>query len=108
MLQVGGKLDATDSEGLTPAMWACYFDQLHNLQMLQNALARIDPEEDAILRDSDCCGQSVIHWAVKGVGSLECLEVSKGVCACDQDRVSLYPINTISSRQLMRIKKNIN
>ena len=26
----------------------------------------------------------------------------------DQDGVSLYNINTISSRQIMRIKKNIN
>ena len=27
---------------------------------------------------------------------------------CDQDRISPYNINTISSRQVMRIKKNIN
>ena len=26
----------------------------------------------------------------------------------DQDRISLYNINTISSRQVTRIKKNIN
>ena len=73
-------MDAADSEGLTPAMWACYFDQLRNLQMLQNALARTDPEEDAIFRDTDCYGQSVIHWAVKGVGYLECLKVNESIC----------------------------
>ena len=72
-------MNAVDSEGMTPAMWACHFDQLRNLQLLQDALARIDPEEDALFRDTDCYGQSVIHWAVKGLGSLECLEVSKGV-----------------------------
>ena len=27
---------------------------------------------------------------------------------CDQDRISPYNINTISSRQVIRIKKNIN
>ena len=27
---------------------------------------------------------------------------------CDQDRISLYTINTISSRQVMKIKKNID
>ena len=27
---------------------------------------------------------------------------------CDQDRISSYTISTISSRQVMRIKKNIN
>ena len=27
---------------------------------------------------------------------------------CDQDRISPYTISTISSRQVMRIKKNIN
>lgn len=73
-------MDAADSEGLTPTMWACYFDQLRNLQMLQNALARTDPEEDAIFRDTDCHGQSVIHWAVKGMGSLECLKVNESIC----------------------------
>lgn len=77
LLQVGGNLNAVDSEGLTPAMWACYFDQLQNLQFLHKALSRIDPEEDAIFRDTDCYGQCVIHWAVKGVGSLQCLEVIK-------------------------------
>lgn len=77
LLQVGGNLNAVDSEGLTPAMWACYFDQLQNLQLLHKALSRIDPEEDAIFRDTDCYGQYVIHWAVKGVRSLQCLEVKQ-------------------------------
>lgn len=75
LLQFGGSLHAVDSEGLTPAMWACYFDQLHNLQVLHDALCRLDPQEDAIFKDTDCYGQSVIHWSVKGAGSLECLEV---------------------------------
>ena len=84
LLQVGGNLNAVDSEGLTPAMWACYFDQLQNLQFLHKALSRIDPEEDAIFRDTDCYGQCVIHWAVKGVGSLQCLEVIKKASYCTQ------------------------
>lgn len=74
LLQVGGSLYAVDSEGLTPAMWACYFDQPQNLQVIHHALSRIDPQEDAIFKDTDCYGQSVMHWSVKGAGSLECLE----------------------------------
>jgi len=74
LLQAGGNINAVDSEGLNPAMWACHFDQIQNLQVLHQALSRTDPEEDAIFKDTDCYGQSVIHWAVKGVGSLECLE----------------------------------
>lgn len=77
LLQVGGNINAVDSEGLNPAMWACHFDQIQNLQVLHQALSRTHPEEDAIFKDTDCYGQSVIHWAVKGVGSLECLEVFK-------------------------------
>lgn len=77
LLQFGGKISTADKEGLTPTMWACHFDQLHNLQMLQQALSKIDPQEDAIFTDTDCNGQSVIHWAVKGAGTLECLEVSE-------------------------------
>ena len=78
LLQVGGSLYAVDSEGLTPAMWACYFDQPQNLQVIHRALSRIDSQEDAIFKDTDCYGQSVMHWSVKGAGSLECLEVSVG------------------------------
>lgn len=74
LLQFGGNISTVDKEGLTPTMWACHFDQLHNLQMLQQALSRIDPQEDAIFTDTDCNGQSIIHWAVKGAGTLECLE----------------------------------
>ena len=75
LLQFGGNISTVDKEGLTPTMWACHFDQLHNFQMLQQALSRIDPQEDAIFTDTDCNGQSIIHWAVKGAGTLECLEV---------------------------------
>ena len=78
LLQVGGSLDAVDSDGLTPAMWACYFDQPQNLQVIHHALSRTDPQGDAVFKDTDCYGQSVMHWSVKGAGSLECLEVSLG------------------------------
>ena len=77
LLQNGGDLNAKDREGLTAAMWACHFDQLQNLQALQMALSRIDPEEDALLKESDNCGQMAIHWAVRGMGTLECLQVYK-------------------------------
>lgn len=73
LLQYGGNMSATDNEGLTPAMWACHFDQLGNLRILKSALARMDPRDDAVLEDTDCCGRTVIHWAVNRTGSLECL-----------------------------------
>ena len=74
LLQYGGNISATDNEGLTPAMWACHFDQLGNLRILKSALARIDPRDDAVFEDTDCCGRTVIHWAVNRTGSLKCLE----------------------------------
>ena len=40
--------------------------------------------------------------------SAACTIVNPLTPMSDQDRISPYKINTISSRQVMRIKKNIN
>ena len=37
-----------------------------------------------------------------------CFELNPFTPTSDQDRISPYNINTISSRQVMRIEKNIN
>lgn len=95
LLQFGGSLHAVDSEGLTPAMWACYFDQLHNLQFLHDALCRLDPQEGAIFKDTDCYGQCVIHWSVKGAGSLECFEVFGKEMMRDEIVVALHVFKNV-------------
>ena len=76
LLQHGAKVNAVDGEDLTPAMWACHFDQSANLNLLQTALARTDPRDGALFEDTDIFGQTAIHWAVNKTGSMECLKVS--------------------------------
>ena len=67
-------MSATDREGLTPSMWACHFDQLENLRILRSALARMDPRDDALFEETDCCGKTIIHWAVNRMASTKCLK----------------------------------
>jgi len=75
LLQHGASIGANDCEGLTPAMWACHFDQLNNLLLLKSALTRIDPHEEAIYEETDLKGRTVVHWAVNKTGSIQCLKV---------------------------------
>ena len=48
------------------------------------------------------------HWVTKRQPSHRSLDLPTLTPMSDQDRTSPYNIDTISSRQVMRIKKNIN
>ena len=80
LLQHGASIVTNDSEGLTPAMWACHFEQLQNLLLLKSALVRTDPRDDALYEETDLKGRTVVHWAVNKTGSIECLTVSSRKC----------------------------
>ena len=68
-----------DSEGLSPAMWACrsdyvkHFDLLTSYQRQQNAsrpsghLSGVD--------ERDLAGRTCLHWSVRRVEPLGCLRV---------------------------------
>ena len=63
---------------MTPAMWACYFNKPANLQILRNALERVDPRSDAIFDERDNIGRTVLHWAAMfgdQSSNLSCLKV---------------------------------
>lgn len=65
---------------MTPAMWACYFNKPANLQILRNALERVDPRSDAIFDERDKMGRTVLHWAAMcddQNGNLSCLKVGR-------------------------------
>ena len=47
-------------------------------------------------------------YKLKGIINNQILGVNPFTPTSDQDRISPYNINTISSRQVMRIEKNIN
>ena len=47
-------------------------------------------------------------YKLKGIINNQILGVNPFTPTSDQDRISPYNINTISSRKVMRIEKNIN
>ena len=51
--------------------------------------------------------QGNVH-KLEGIINNQILRVNPFTPTSDQDRISPYNINTISSRQVMRIEKNIN
>ena len=78
LLQNGADINEKDCDGMTPAMWACYFNKPSNLQILRNALERIDPRSDAILDEQDNIGRTVLHWAAMSGdqdNNVSCLKV---------------------------------
>ena len=78
LLQYGADINAKDCDGMTPAMWASYFDKPDNLTVIRNALERIDPRSDAILDEQDIMGRTVLHWAALTCdqnNSMACLKV---------------------------------
>ena len=71
-------MNVKDCDGMTPAMWACYFNRADNLLVLRNALERVDPRSEAILEEQDNMGRTVLHWAAMSFdqnNSLSCLKV---------------------------------
>lgn len=66
---------------MTAVMWACRFNNLENMQVLRNALERVDPRREAIFEDRDDNGETVLHWAIpmSDEGSVECLKVRRRI-----------------------------
>jgi len=73
-----------DSEGLSPAMWACRSDRIAHFHLLssyeqeQNATRQRRDCRDVVDSDGyerDLCGRTWLHWSVRRVEPLECLKV---------------------------------
>jgi ankyrin repeat protein len=79
LLQYGADISAKDCDGMTPAMWASYFNKPENLKVVRNALERMDPRPDAILDEQDNMGRTVLHWAAMTCdqnNNMSCLKVA--------------------------------
>jgi len=73
-----------DTEGLSPAMWACrsdrirHFDLLSSYEQQQNASRKRQDHRDRVDDDGyerDLCGRTWLHWSVRRAEPLECLKV---------------------------------
>ena len=57
-------MNSKDCDGMTPAMWACYFHKPDNLHIMRSAFLRVDPRPKAILDEQDNLGRTILHWMV--------------------------------------------
>lgn len=74
-----------DADGLSPAMWACHFDRVEHVNLLnsykqqQKVTAHQQDSHDRCTDDygyeSDLCGRTLLHWSVRQVEPLQCLKV---------------------------------
>lgn len=64
-----------DNDGLTPAMWACHFDQLENLKLLLAEEEKSNPSPEARFAVVDSIGRTILHWAVTNINSFNCMKV---------------------------------
>ena len=64
-----------DNDGLSPAMWACHFDQLDNLQLLLAVQDKSNPSPEARFQSTDETGRTILHWAVTRMNNTDCMKV---------------------------------
>ena len=62
-----------DKDGLSPSMWACRLDHIEHFQLLSQAENFHVEDHDGIERD--LIGRTWMHWAVRRLEPLECLQV---------------------------------
>ena len=75
LLVNGANPKSQDSEGLTPAMWACHFDQIENLQILLATEEKLNPSPEARFEVVDNLGRTILHWAVTKTNNINCMRV---------------------------------
>ena len=75
LLASGANSSIHDNEGLTPAMWACHFDQLENLQVLLAIEEESNPSPEVRFEVVDNLGRTILHWAVTKTSSIDCMRV---------------------------------
>ncbi|WAR02220.1 RAI14-like protein, partial [Mya arenaria] len=61
-----------DKDGLSPCMWACRLDHIEHFQLLCQAETFHVDDADGIERD--LIGRTWMHWAVRRMEPLECLQ----------------------------------
>jgi len=82
-----------DSEGMTPAMWACRFDRVSHFDVLTNCRNvtkkqqmqdhSLGADDDVYMHEHDMLGRTCLHWSIRRVEPLDCLKV----CFCHVDSV---------------------
>ena len=70
----GADPNIQDNEGLTPAMWACHFDQLENLQLLLAIEEKANQPPEARYHSVDNVGRTILHWAVTKTSNVSCMK----------------------------------
>lgn len=75
LIQHHADVNTRDKDGLSPCMWACRLDHIEHFQCLCQADNFHVDDADGIERD--LIGRTWMHWAVRRMEPLECLQVQK-------------------------------
>ena len=66
-------MNIRDKDGLSPTMWACRLDHIHHFEILSQSENFHVEDADGIERD--LIGRTWMHWSVRRLEPLECLQV---------------------------------
>ncbi|XP_052224154.1 SH3 and multiple ankyrin repeat domains protein 3-like isoform X2 [Dreissena polymorpha] len=72
LIQHHADVNIRDKDGLSPCMWACRLDHIEHFQYLSQAETFHVDDGDGIERD--LIGRTWMHWAVRRMEPLECLQ----------------------------------
>lgn len=72
LIQHHADVNVRDKDGLSPCMWACRLDHIEHFQYLCQAESFHVDDADGIERD--LIGRTWMHWAVRRMEPLECLQ----------------------------------
>lgn len=72
LIQHHADVNVRDKDGLSPCMWACRLDHIEHFQYLCQAENFSVDDADGIERD--LIGRTWMHWAVRRMEPLECLQ----------------------------------
>ena len=77
LIQHHADVNIRDKDGLSPSMWACRLDHIHHFELLSRSENFHVEDADGIERD--LIGRTWMHWAVRRLEPLECLQVESAI-----------------------------
>ncbi|KAK3580810.1 hypothetical protein CHS0354_025154 [Potamilus streckersoni] len=72
LIEHNADVNVRDKDGLTPCMWACRLDHIQHFELLSRSERFHVEDADGIERD--IIGRTWMHWSVRRMEPLECLQ----------------------------------
>jgi len=93
LLDAGVDIGINDNDGMSALMWCCHGDHLDHLRLL---LKQVHADDG--LTDRDVSGKTWLHWCVRRIEPLNCLQVgSQFISRCSSVLKSITSLCGIQS-----------